>query len=296
MCALKVILDSNKIMTETFTDTVRDFIEYISSRIDILDISGGKPRLHQELDVIQKLFDKYNDEQLEKLFKTMITESDLRSLRSFNSSLIGSTTFVIPVKSDKKPKLRVGYFYRKFEELAESVDHDQIHIEYMIKLLEIVGSVFDMSTTIDIYDRMRGNVPQASNLTGILESIPGINTAINSFLSPELISTLKEKLENSKDKDMNPEMIKDMVEEILEKTPQLESQKPLIKGILENILRNPAALSEFGTNPAAAITSLLGGGDIMSMIPLLTGGGSVETPSMTNEQMGELMNFNPYAQ
>lgn len=280
-------------MTRSITEIVEDFIQYILSNVDSLNISGDKSKVRQELEVIRSLFSKYDDEQLKKLFEKLITEQILNQVKSFNSSSISSIVFAIPVKSTKNPKLRVGYLYRKFEDLALSHDHSQAHLDFMIKLLSIIDEVYDVSTQLGIYDRMKGNLPQVSNLTGILESIPGVNNTINSFLSPELINTLKDRLADSKDKEMTPEMIKSIVDDILDKIPQLEAQKPFLKGILENILKNPESLSKFTTNPSLAIGSILGG-DLSSILPLLTGGSAPPSGQGTPD-MKDLMEFNPYA-
>lgn len=279
----------------TFKQSVDAFMQHCTDILETFDSVSPQ----DELRAIRRLFDRYDDDQLIKLFGRFFQESPElgRSLTSFNYTSITSQVVEIPVKTGKKPKLRIGYLYRKSEESSHRGHIENAHMNFMYLLLDIAELADDQfaeeyGRARSIYNSMMGQLPQSNNLMGILDSIPGVNGIINGFLTPDLIGELKNAIEESRGQDLKPEMVKDIVDRMLDKLPQFESHRTMISGILSNVMNNPTLLSQLSSDPS----SLMNAEGLSTLLPSLIGGvGGGSQPVITDEAMKEAMEFNPYA-
>lgn len=278
---------------KTFTEHVNEFMDY---SVSIMEKFEDSDKAQRQIKIIQKIFNKYDDEKLIRLFATFFKDTELTdAVQSFNYSRIVGQSIEIPVSGDKKPQMRLGYLYRKAEELDKEGTLEGAHLEYMSRFLKIAelstegSQAGEFGRTRELYNRIQGKMPESNQLIGIIESIPGANGIINGFLKPELIKIIKETIVEVKDNptQMNPDKIRKMVDRVLDRVPEFASFRPMITNVLESVVNNPATLEQLKTNPQGLLMTL--------GMPLLGGmGGSGGAPKIDSKEFEEALNFNPY--
>lgn len=279
-------------------ELVNQFIDHAQSIIN-----DPEHVMSKELRAIHKLFGKYDEDGIRDYFKKYLSDDKLiRSVVSFNSSMIERQSIELAVKSAKKvPKIRLGSLYRKAEELSKTVieqsddgddDGRQAHVILMIRFLSIFDSIEEgnrFSSVIGIYEQMRGNQPEPNELMGLLNMVPGFQSGITNFLPPEFFTKVKTMLAENGTEDMSPDKIKVMVTEVLDSIPAIAPQKEFLTGLLTKLFENPEMVTQFTQDPSSIVSLLTAASPFGS-----SSNTDNSTPSPSVDVNAMMMN-NPYA-